>query len=118
MNKVLAVHEQDFQAVVQPGIGWQGLNEFLAKKGIKLFFPVRLPVPALCKRQILTFLARRLTQHQDPSSEEWQELQDPERTVRLLNNIVQRLLLILDVAQLSVMVPSAPSGFSQCRWCS
>ncbi|BGP00240.1 putative D-lactate dehydrogenase [cytochrome] 1, mitochondrial (putative) [Rhodotorula toruloides] len=40
MNKVLAVHEQDFQAVVQPGIGWQGLNEFLAKKGIKLFFPV------------------------------------------------------------------------------
>lgn len=41
MNKVLAVHEQDFQAVVQPGIGWQGLNELLAARGIKLFFPVR-----------------------------------------------------------------------------
>ncbi|GEM07935.1 D-lactate dehydrogenase [Rhodotorula toruloides] len=40
MNEVIAIYEQDFQAVVQPGIGWQGLNELLAKRGIKLFFPV------------------------------------------------------------------------------
>ncbi|BGP49008.1 D-lactate ferricytochrome c oxidoreductase [Rhodotorula kratochvilovae] len=40
MNQVLKLHEQDFQAIVQPGIGWQGLNEYLAQKGVKLAFPV------------------------------------------------------------------------------
>ncbi|TNY19410.1 FAD linked oxidase [Rhodotorula diobovata] len=40
MNQVLQLHEQDFQAVVGPGIGWQGLNEHLAAKGVKLMFPV------------------------------------------------------------------------------
>ncbi|GAA6032535.1 hypothetical protein JCM8097_004804 [Rhodosporidiobolus ruineniae] len=40
MRKVLAVHEQDFQAVVEPGVGWQSLNEELKERNIKLFFPV------------------------------------------------------------------------------
>jgi D-lactate dehydrogenase (cytochrome) len=38
MNKILAVHEDDMDAVVQPGLGWVDLNEKLADKG--LFFPV------------------------------------------------------------------------------
>ncbi|GJN91223.1 hypothetical protein Rhopal_004241-T1 [Rhodotorula paludigena] len=40
MNQVLALHERDFQAIVQPGIGWQGLNAYLAERGVKLAFPV------------------------------------------------------------------------------
>lgn len=37
----IRLYEQDFQAVVGPGVGWKSLNEHLAAKGIKLFFPVR-----------------------------------------------------------------------------
>lgn len=40
MNQVLELYEQDFQAVVQPGIGWAGLNAYLAERGVKLAFPV------------------------------------------------------------------------------
>ncbi|GAA5974989.1 hypothetical protein JCM5350_004533 [Sporobolomyces pararoseus] len=40
MNKVLEVHEDDFQAVVEPGVGWVSLNKYLADRGIKLHFPV------------------------------------------------------------------------------
>ncbi|GAA5867323.1 hypothetical protein JCM3774_003546 [Rhodotorula dairenensis] len=36
----IRLYEQDFQAVVQPGVGWKSLNEYLSAKGIKLFFPV------------------------------------------------------------------------------
>ena len=37
MNKILAVHEEDMDAVVQPAVGWQDLNDHLAGHG--LFFP-------------------------------------------------------------------------------
>ncbi|GAA5968529.1 hypothetical protein JCM3765_006723 [Sporobolomyces pararoseus] len=40
MNRVLEVHEDDFQAVVEPGVGWVSLNQHLAERGIKLHFPV------------------------------------------------------------------------------
>lgn len=40
MDKVIAVHAQDAQAVVQPGVGWGSLNEELADLGHKLFFPI------------------------------------------------------------------------------
>ncbi|ORY87452.1 FAD-linked oxidase-like protein [Leucosporidium creatinivorum] len=40
MDKIIAVHAQDGQAVVQPGVGWQSLNEELAELGHKLFFPI------------------------------------------------------------------------------
>lgn len=40
MDKILAVHAQDMQAVVQPGVGWQSLNEELADMGHPLFFPI------------------------------------------------------------------------------
>lgn len=40
MDKVLAVHEQDFQAIVQPGVGWQSLNEHLDELKVPLFFPI------------------------------------------------------------------------------
>ena len=37
MNRVLAVHADDLDAVVQPGLGWEALNDALAAHG--LFFP-------------------------------------------------------------------------------
>ena len=37
MNKILAIHTQDMDAVVQPAVGWEVLNEELAKQ--RLFFP-------------------------------------------------------------------------------
>lgn len=37
MDKVLALHKDDLDIVVQPGVGWELLNEELAKDG--LFFP-------------------------------------------------------------------------------
>lgn len=37
MNQIVAVHEDDFQVTVQPGIGYKDLNEKLARYG--LFFP-------------------------------------------------------------------------------
>ena len=38
MDRVLAVHEEDMDVVVQPGVGWMELNEVLEGRG--LFFPV------------------------------------------------------------------------------
>jgi len=38
MNKVLEVHEDDMDVVVQPSIGWMDLNEQIKRTG--LFFPV------------------------------------------------------------------------------
>ncbi|GAA5836489.1 hypothetical protein JCM3766R1_001611 [Sporobolomyces carnicolor] len=40
MNKVVEVHEDDFQAIIEPGVGWVSLNKYLADRGIKLHFPV------------------------------------------------------------------------------
>ncbi|GAA6017705.1 hypothetical protein JCM11491_001176 [Sporobolomyces phaffii] len=40
MDKVLEIHEDDFQAIVEPGVGWVSLNKHLADRGIKLHFPV------------------------------------------------------------------------------
>lgn len=37
MNRILAVHAEDMDVVVQPGVGWQDLNAQLAPQG--LFFP-------------------------------------------------------------------------------
>jgi D-lactate dehydrogenase (cytochrome) len=37
MDKVLALHKEDLDAVVQPGVGWEALNEQLAEHN--LFFP-------------------------------------------------------------------------------
>lgn len=37
MDKVVAVHEEDMDVVVQPGVEWQDLNRVLEGKG--LFFP-------------------------------------------------------------------------------
>ena len=37
MDRVLALHERDLDVVVQPGLGWERLNEQLAEH--KLFFP-------------------------------------------------------------------------------
>jgi len=38
MDRIVAVHEDDMDVVVQPGLGWVDLNERLEEKG--LFFPV------------------------------------------------------------------------------
>ncbi|KAH6633286.1 hypothetical protein C7974DRAFT_309807 [Boeremia exigua] len=38
MKEIVALHEDDFDVVVQPGLGWVELNEQLKDKG--LFFPV------------------------------------------------------------------------------
>lgn len=37
MNKILGVHKQDLDVVVQPALGWEELNDELSKDG--LFFP-------------------------------------------------------------------------------
>ena len=37
MNKVVALHKDDLDVVVQPAVGWEDLNEQLAEQG--LFFP-------------------------------------------------------------------------------
>ena len=37
MDKILKLHKEDLDVVVQPAVGWEGLNEELAKDG--LFFP-------------------------------------------------------------------------------
>ena len=37
MNAIIAIHDEDFQVTVQPGIGYKDLNEKLARYG--LFFP-------------------------------------------------------------------------------
>ena len=37
MNKILEFHERDMDVVVQPAVGWEYLNQYLASKG--LFFP-------------------------------------------------------------------------------
>lgn len=40
MDKVLKVYPIDAQAIVQPGVGWQSLNEHLEETGVPLFFPI------------------------------------------------------------------------------
>jgi D-lactate dehydrogenase (cytochrome) len=45
MEKIIAVHKRDMDAVVQPGVGWQLLNEELEKDD--LFFPID-PGPGAC----------------------------------------------------------------------
>jgi len=37
MNKILKLHKEDLDVIVQPGLGWELLNEELAEEG--LFFP-------------------------------------------------------------------------------
>lgn len=37
MNNILALHKEDLDVVVQPGVGWEHLNDELCKEG--LFFP-------------------------------------------------------------------------------
>ena len=37
MNKILEFHERDMDVVVQPAVGWEDLNEYLARVGV--FFP-------------------------------------------------------------------------------
>ena len=38
MQRIVALHEDDLDIVVQPGLGWVELNEQIRDKG--LFFPV------------------------------------------------------------------------------
>jgi D-lactate dehydrogenase (cytochrome) len=45
MKEIVAVHEDDVDVVVQPGLGWVELNERIKEKG--LFFPVD-PAPGAC----------------------------------------------------------------------
>lgn len=40
MDRVLQLNKDDMDIVVQPAIGWQDLNEYLAKVDSGLFFPV------------------------------------------------------------------------------
>ncbi|KAL8290401.1 hypothetical protein RQP46_002659 [Phenoliferia psychrophenolica] len=40
MDKILSVHPLDFQAIVQPGVGWQTLNEHLVETGVQQQFPI------------------------------------------------------------------------------
>lgn len=37
MDKIITLHKQDLDVIVQPGVGWERLNETLGKEG--LFFP-------------------------------------------------------------------------------
>ena len=47
MDKILEVHEEDSDAVVQAGVPWEQLNDELKERGLKLFFPLD-PGPSAC----------------------------------------------------------------------
>ncbi|KAK1927369.1 FAD-linked oxidase-like protein [Papiliotrema laurentii] len=47
MNRVLEVHEQDSDAIVQAGAQWEAINEELRDRGLALFFPLD-PGPSAC----------------------------------------------------------------------
>lgn len=40
MDKIVQFNKDDMDIVVQPSIGWQDLNEQLAKMASGLFFPI------------------------------------------------------------------------------
>ncbi|KAK4054700.1 D-lactate ferricytochrome c oxidoreductase [Microbotryomycetes sp. JL221] len=40
MNQIIAIHPDDLDIVVQPGISYDAINEELKDKGIPLFFPI------------------------------------------------------------------------------
>ncbi|KAG1050883.1 hypothetical protein G6F43_006874 [Rhizopus delemar] len=45
MNEIIAFHQEDMDIVVQPGVQWEDLNEFIKEHG--LFFPMD-PGPGAC----------------------------------------------------------------------
>ena len=63
MKSTVAVHEDDLDAVVQPGLGWVELNEDLKERG--LFFPVD-PAPGakiggmVCSASLSSILPSRI----------------------------------------------------------
>lgn len=46
MDKIVQFNKDDMDVVVQPSIGWQDLNEQLAKMGSGLFFPIDPGMPS------------------------------------------------------------------------
>lgn len=73
----IRLYEQDFQAVVQPGVGWKSLNEHLASRGIKLFFPVSdraqitVSFRSRATRTLRASNARRWTRRREANLAEW-----------------------------------------------
>lgn len=52
MDQIIQFNKEDMDVVVQPSIGWQDLNEQLAKMGSGLFFPVD---PGMCGVKLFLF---------------------------------------------------------------
>jgi D-lactate dehydrogenase (cytochrome) len=48
MDKIVQFNKDDMDVVVQPSIGWQDLNDQLAKMGSGLFFPIDPGASSLC----------------------------------------------------------------------
>ena len=47
MDKIIKIHVEDSDVVVQAGVGWEDLNAHLKEEGIPLFFPLD-PGPGAC----------------------------------------------------------------------
>lgn len=92
----ITLFEQDFQAIVGPGVGWKSLNEHLAESGVKLFFPVGPDTtPPRCDTGTdASLFARRWIPLPEASLAEWLALRVVGQTR-------------------SAMAPSAPSGSSR-----
>ena len=46
MNRILALHDRDFQVVVQPGVSLEELNLHLSEQGTNLFLPAEYAASA------------------------------------------------------------------------
>ena len=62
MDKILALHDDDLDVVVQPSIGWMKLNEEIKDSG--LFFPVvSWTLNRVAKILLIELFASRIPAH-------------------------------------------------------
>lgn len=53
MDKIVKLHKDDMDVVVQPGMGWVELNKQLAEAGSGLFFPIDPSKSEKCENNLI-----------------------------------------------------------------